>query len=162
MYDALTDKGYKVFFARITLEDKLGQEFEPYIFSALNSAKIMLAVGTKYEYFNAVWVKNEWSRFLALMQNDKDKTLIPCYSDIDAYDMLKEFKNLQGQDMSKIGFMQDLVRGVDKIIGKKQPEQLVKETVVVQQTGGSATADSLLKRAFIYLEDGEWKSAKDY
>lgn len=67
MYDALTAKGYKVFFARITLEDKLGQEYEPYIFSALNSAKIMLAVGTKYEYYNAVWVKNEWSRFLDMM-----------------------------------------------------------------------------------------------
>ena len=27
----------------------------------------MLAFGTDFEYFNAVWVKNEWSRFLALM-----------------------------------------------------------------------------------------------
>ena len=59
IYDALTDKDYKVFFSRITLEDKLGQDYEPYIFSALNSAKVMLAIGTDYEYFNAVWVKNE-------------------------------------------------------------------------------------------------------
>ena len=64
VYDALTDKGYRVFFSRITLEDKLGMEYEPYIFAALNSAKIMLAFGTDYEYFNAVWVKNEWSRYL--------------------------------------------------------------------------------------------------
>lgn len=60
-------KGYRVFFSRITLEDKLGLEYEPYIFAALNSAKIMLAVGTDYEYYNAVWVKNEWSRYLKLM-----------------------------------------------------------------------------------------------
>ena len=46
IYDALTDKGYRVFFSRISLEDKLGQAYEPYIFAALNSAKIMLAVGT--------------------------------------------------------------------------------------------------------------------
>ena len=46
VYDALTTKGYRVFFSRITLEDKLGQEYEPYIFAALNSAKIMLAFGT--------------------------------------------------------------------------------------------------------------------
>ena len=51
VYDALTEKGYKVFFSRITLEDKLGQEYEPYIFAALNSAKIMLAFGTDYEYY---------------------------------------------------------------------------------------------------------------
>ena len=54
IYDALTEKGYRTFFARITLEDKLGMEYEPYIFAALNSAKIMLAVGTDYEYYNAV------------------------------------------------------------------------------------------------------------
>ena len=56
IYDTLTDKGYRTFFARITLEDKLGMEYEPYIFAALNSAKIMLTIGTDYEYFNAVWV----------------------------------------------------------------------------------------------------------
>lgn len=32
IYGALTAKEYKVFFSRITLEDKLGQEYEPYIF----------------------------------------------------------------------------------------------------------------------------------
>ena len=41
VYDELISKGYKVFFSRITLEDKLGQEYEPYIFAALNSAKII-------------------------------------------------------------------------------------------------------------------------
>ena len=116
IYDALTDKGFKVFFSRITLEDKLGKQYEPYIFAALNSAKVMLAIGTKEEYYNAVWVKNEWSRFLALMEKDKEKMLIPCYRDINPYDMPQEFKNLQGQDMSKIGFLQDLVRGITKIV----------------------------------------------
>ena len=116
IYDALTQKGYKVFFSRISLEDKLGQEYEPYIFAALNSAKVMLAVGTDYEYYNAVWVKNEWSRFLKLMETDKEKHLIPCYKDIDAYDMPKEFSKLQGQDMSKLGAIQDLTRGIEKLL----------------------------------------------
>lgn len=124
IYDALTAKEYKVFFARITLEDKLGQEYEPYIFSALTSAKVMLAIGTNYEYFNAVWVKNEWSRFLDMMKSDKSKTLIPCFADIDAYDMPQEFKNLQGQDMSKIGFMQDLIRGIGKLINHSSANSL--------------------------------------
>ena len=113
IYDALTAKGMKVFFARITLEDKLGQMYEPYIFAALNSAKVMLCVGTKYEYLHAVWVKNEWSRFLKLMAKDKSKLLIPCYRDMDAYDLPDEFRALQAQDMGKLGFMQVLVRGVE-------------------------------------------------
>jgi len=103
VYDALTAKGYRTFFARITLEDKLGQEYEPYIFAALNSAKIMLAVGTCYEHYNAVWVKNEWSRYLKLMTTDKSKHLIPCYKGLDAYDMPKEFARLQAQDLGKMG-----------------------------------------------------------
>ena len=83
VYNALIEKGYRVFFSRISLEDKLGQEYEPYIFAALNSAKVMLVFGTKYDYFNAVWVKNEWSRYLQLIAKGETKTLLPCYRDID-------------------------------------------------------------------------------
>lgn len=103
IYQALTEKGYRTFFARITLEDVLGREYEPYIFAALNSAKVMLCVGTDYEYFNAVWVRNEWSRFLKMMEKDKAKHLIPCYKGIDAYDIPKEFNKLQAQDLGKVG-----------------------------------------------------------
>ncbi len=158
MYEALVQKGYKVFFSRITLEDKLGQEYEPYIFSALNSARVMLAVGTKYEYYNAVWVKNEWNRFLDLMKNNKTKVLIPCYADIDAYDMPQEFKNLQGQDMGKIGFIQDLVRGIGKIIAVNN----VGSDQAVQAASSEKKLEMLLKRAFVFLDDGEWESAKEY
>ena len=41
IYYQLVEKNYKVFFSRITLESKIGQEYEPYIFAALNSARIM-------------------------------------------------------------------------------------------------------------------------
>lgn len=94
IYDMLTENGYSVFFSRVTLEDKLGQAYEPYIFAALNSAKIMLAVGTDYEYYDAAWVKNEWSRYLELISKGEKKVLIPCYKDLDAYDIPKQFRHL--------------------------------------------------------------------
>ena len=56
LYEKLTEAGYKVFFSRITLEDKIGTEYEPYIFAALNSSKVMVVLGTKPQHFNAVWV----------------------------------------------------------------------------------------------------------
>ncbi|MCM1165327.1 MAG: TIR domain-containing protein [Lachnospiraceae bacterium] len=156
IYDELTAKGYKVFFSRITLEDILGRDYEPYIFAALNSAKIMLVVGTSFDNFNAVWVKNEWSRFLALMQNDRSRTLIPCYCDVDPYDMPPEFKHLQGQDMSKVGFLQDLTRGVGKIIpkGGAQP--------AVVQVAGKQSIEPLLERVFMFLGSNEWDNADQY
>ena len=116
IYDALTEKGYRVFFSRVTLEDKLGQEYEPYIFAALNSARVMLAVGTCRAHYDAVWVKNEWSRFLQLMGPGKNKYLIPCFKNMDPYDMPKEFARLQSQDLGKVGAMQDLLRGVAKLL----------------------------------------------
>ena len=161
IYDALTEKGYRVFFSRITLEDKLGQEYEPYIFAALNSAKIMLAVGTDYEYYNAVWVKNEWSRYLMLMAKDRTKHLIPCYKNIDAYDMPKEFAKLQAQDMGKVGAMQDLLRGIEKILPKQQPVTVAREKVIVGGSGDNKIA-SLLDRGNMALEDGDWAKADSF
>lgn len=161
VYDALTEKGYRVFFSRITLEDKLGTEYEPYIFAALNSAKVMLAFGTDYEYFSAVWVKNEWSRFLKLMEKDKSKHLIPCFKGIDAYDMPKEFAHLQAQDMGKVGAMQDLLRGIEKLMPKEQPAAAVQERVIV--TGGAdSKINSLLDRGNMALEDQDWASASKF
>ena len=161
IYDALTEKGYRVFFSRITLEDKLGQEYEPYIFAALNSAKILLAVGTDYEYYNAVWVKNEWSRYLMLMAKDRKKHLIPCYKDIDAYDMPKEFAKLQAQDMGKVGAMQDLLRGIEKILPKNAPATEIQEKIIVSG-GGDSKITALLDRGNMALEDGDWDKADGF
>ena len=161
LYHQLTQEGFKVFFSRITLEDKLGTAYEPYIFAALNSAKVMVVIGTRPENFNAVWVKNEWSRFLALVKNDSSKVLIPAYRDMDPYDLPEEFSHLQAQDMSKLGFMQDLIRGIKKILNTGSGKEIVKETVVVN---GNAVTDTapLLKRAFMFLEDGNWSEADAY
>lgn len=160
LYHQLTQEGFTVFFARITLEDKLGSAYEPYIFAALNSAKVMVVLGTKPDYFNAVWVKNEWSRYLALIKQGQKKMLIPAYKDMDPYDLPEEFSHLQAQDMSKLGFMQDLIRGIKKITQADTPKTtVVKETVI---SGGNANTAPLLKRAFMFLEDGDWISANEY
>ena len=167
IYTELTDKGYRVFFSRISLEDKLGVEYEPYIFAALNSAKVMIVVGTDYDYFNAVWVKNEWSRFLALIVSGQKKTLIPVFKGIDAYDMPKEFAKLAAQDMGKVGAMQDLIRGVEKIIGKKQADptlttQPVQQIVQQVVQGGGPNVTAMIERGHQALEDGEWSKADDF
>ena len=157
VYDALTEKGYRVFFSRISLEDKLGTEYEPYIFAALNSARVMLVFGTDYEYFNAVWVKNEWSRFLALIAAGQKKTLIPCYKGVDAYDMPKEFRRLQAQDMGKVGAIQDLLRGIGKIIGEM--------ATVVSAPSNQPVAmwiEPFLKLGNSALQEGEWDKAEDF
>ena len=163
IYHQLTTEGLKVFYAAITLEDKIGREYEPYIFAALNSARVMLVVGSRPEYFNAVWVKNEWSRFLKLIKTDRSKLLIPCYKNMDAYELPEEFAHLQAQDMGKIGFINDVVRGIRKVVTAASPTQsVVKETVVVNNTATNSSTAPLLKRAFMFLEDADFNGADEY
>ena len=160
LYYQLKQEGFKVFFARITLEDKLGSAYEPYIFAALNSAKVMVVMGTKPEHFNAVWVKNEWSRYLSLIKGGAKKMLIPAYKDMDPYDLPEEFSHLQAQDMSKLGFLQDLVRGIKKIVKTDAP----KAAPAAAATPSAATQNiaPLLKRAAMFIEDRDWQNAAAY
>ncbi len=160
IYHQLTQEGFKVFYAAITLEDKLGQVYEPYIFAALNSAKVMLVLGTRPEYYAAVWVKNEWSRFMKLMKTDRSKLLIPCYRDMDAYDLPEEFAHLQAQDMGKIGFINDVIRGIKKVANVQQDTVYESNIPIAQSV--TPTAAPLLKRAFMYLEDEQWNDAIEY
>ena len=161
LYYGLEREGFKVFFSRITLESKLGTEYEPYIFAALNSAKVMVVVGTKPEYFNAVWVKNEWSRYLMLMQEDRSRTLIPAYKDMDPYDLPDALSMFQAQDMSKLGFMQDLIRGIEKIAKSSEPKPAAVPVQTVVQAA-SSNVENLLKRGFLALEDGKWNDANKF
>ena len=165
LYYGLKNEGFKVFFSRISLEDKLGTAYEPYIFSALHSAKVMVAIGTKPDYFNAVWVRNEWSRYLALIKQGEKKVLIPAYRDMDPYNLPDEFAALQALDMGKLGFMQDLIRGIKKIIGRTA--QKVERTTtpiaapVSTPTVNSTSKNNMLERGFLALEDREWEKADD-
>jgi hypothetical protein len=117
IYDELTSNGYRVFFARVTLADKLGEAYEPYIFAALNSSSVMLVVGAKAARFSAVWVKNEWSRYLALIKAGARKTLIPVYKGISPAEMPDELRQLQGLDMGQPDSMRNLTQSVRKIVG---------------------------------------------
>lgn len=116
LYEELTAQGYKVFFSRITLESKIGTEYEPYIYAALASSKVMIHITSSGENSDAVWVKNEWSRYLALAAKDGNKTFIPIYFNMEKTELPDEFENIASYDMQKEGFQQELIRGIKKLI----------------------------------------------
>lgn len=153
IYHELTSKGYSVFFSKITLESKLGSDYEPIIFAALHSAKVMIHVTTSSENSDSVWVRNEWSRFITLIKSGQKKVLIPAYKGITPYELPNELQNLQGQDFAKIGAMQDLIRGVEKICGKKTAS---KEKVSVSEND---LCEKHLEQGKIYLSKGLWNDA---
>ncbi len=160
LYRALTAEGWKVFFARISLEDKAGTEYEPYIFAALNSARLMLAVGTSPENFNAVWVRNEWNRYLYRISERNEGNLVVLYKNMLPQHLPEEFAHLQSFDMGAPDFMEELLRGARKLLSapKQSTEQIEEQPNVVE----AATAASLLRRAELCLEDEEFDRADEF
>ena len=155
----LSRRGYRVFFARKTLERVLGSEYEPVIYAALQSARAMVVLGTKPEHFNAVWVRNEWSRYRELIRRGEKKILVPAYRGMSPYDLPLELSNLQALDMSKLGFVQDLCDGIDRFT---RSEKRAQEPAAPAAANASANVETLLKRAFLFLEEGSFQKAEDY
>ena len=146
IYNSLEQAGYRTFFAKKSLESKLGQEYEPYIYAALMSATVMIVLGTKTEYYTSTWVKNEWSRFLELKKENKNKMLIACFKNMSPYEMPMEFSAFQSFDLNKIGYVEYLVEGVNNIIqnGKKNGEN-AKSKEMSEVDRLSANAETFLR-----------------
>lgn len=148
IYFELSRDGYRVFFSRLTLRE--GDEWEPIIYSALNSAKVMLVIGSKPEYFKAPWVVNEWDRYLKLWEKDHQKRkIITCYRDMSIDDLPKDLNSHTPLDMSKIGFIQDLFVDIKKIIDADK----------VVGVGTATTPESITKYGWQLLEFEEWENA---
>ena len=155
VYNELTKMNVKTFFSRKSLEKSVGSNYEPIIYSALNSAQVMIVIGTTPEHFEATWVKNEWGRYLKFMREDENKHIIPAYKNISAYQLPDEFLSIQAVDMSKIGAIMDLCDGVKKLLKKEeQPE--------VSSSAAPVSKDSLYSRAMIFLGNREFYKAVDY
>ena len=159
IYERLTAEGYKVFFSRISLENRLGEDYEPIIYSALHTSKVMLLIGTTSEHMNATWVRNEWTRYLDMMDEEPGKkTLIPVYAKMDPYDIPREIsgRHLQAQNAGKIGFQQDLLHRIKKLLKSNQ------ENVAPVAYGGSGSVGTggMIERGFICLKDRNFQEAE--
>lgn len=131
LYNALTAEGYKVFFSRVSLRSKVSEHYEPYIYNALKTAKVMIVFGERPEYFNAVWVKNEWTRFRAMIERgEKDKnSLVTVYKNMSPNDLPAGLRSRQSLDASEIKFFDILKNHIDKIINAPKERTLVDDFV---------------------------------
>ena len=124
LYRELTDYHLRVFFARITLREKLGVEYEPYIYAALTSAPVMIHVTTSYNNSNAPWVKNEWSRYLSLKNSGSDKSFTVAYKSLNPDVALpKEFSGKQASDLSRVGAMQEIAEWASQAVKQYKEKQ---------------------------------------
>ena len=155
LYEKLFLLGYNVFFSRVTLKNVAGTEYEPYIFAALNSAKVMIVVGTERKYLESPWVKNEWSRFQSMMRKkDSGKILIPCFKNMNPNELPEELGNLQGYDMNNANFEQDLLARIKSIL--KRRDNIPTQDII----GGKLSRERLIQNGNTHLKLQNYESAE--
>ena len=121
LYIHLTEQGYRVFFSRESLRDKAGEKYEPYIFNALSTAKIMLVYGSSAEYINSTWLRNEWTRYEKRIQSGEkapDSLLIAC-DGFSPDELPKALASRQCLLANQRQFYGDLDRAIARIIQNK-------------------------------------------
>lgn len=169
LYNKLTSARYSVFLSEAALKGKKQSDCEPYIYSALNSANVMLALGTSYDDYNNVWVKNEWNRYLEIAEKNKNKCLIPCYKDVDEYDIPKEFAGLKvcqlGNDDTFNNIMAEIANVVkQESVNQPAPkpekaepaEEIELEEIEIIEP---VDINKLLDEGFSAISDKNWKKA---
>ena len=166
LYNKLTSAGYMVFLSEAALKVKKRSDCEPYIYSALNSANVMLALGTSYDDYNDVWVKNEWNRYLEIAVKNKNKCLIPCYKDVDEYDIPKEFAGLKvcqlGNDDTFNNIMAEIANVVKpESVNQPAPQTEPAEEIELEEIEIIEPVDinKLLDEGFAAIADKNWKEA---
>jgi hypothetical protein len=64
VHDFLVNQGVRVFFSNVSLEQLGVAAYKRAIDSALDSAKVLIAIGTSGEHLDSQWVRYEWDSFL--------------------------------------------------------------------------------------------------
>jgi len=122
LYIHLTNKGYRVFFSRESLRDKVGEKYEPYIFSALSTAKVMLVYGSKPEYITSTWLKNEWTRYEKRIKagEKKPNSLIVACDGFSPARLPTTLGARQCFDATQRSFYSDVDEVIERIIGEEK------------------------------------------
>ncbi len=124
LYIHLCNKGYRVFYSRESLRDKVGEKYEPYIFNALSTAKVMLVYASKPEYITSTWLKNEWTRYQKRMAEGEKKpnSLLVACDGFQPSELPRALSSMQCLDANRRSFYGDLDEAIDRIIsGKDDP-----------------------------------------
>lgn len=155
IYAELTSLGYRVFYSRETLREYPGEKFEPHIFAALYSAKLMLLVATSSEYVESTWVRNEWKRYLDQIDREgqlgQGKVLLPVLKMLPK-DLPQALRQLQAIEMGRNDAMSRLMRYVRARIPQK-------EAGPNPERNSDSIAERLMDRAFRELRDRRWETA---
>lgn len=149
LYTHLSSIGYKVFYSRESLRDKVAEKYEPYIYNALNTAAVMIVYGSKIEYFSSVWMKNEWTRYIRRLKEGLkiDGSLVVACDGVNPAELPRPLNQMQALDARKKTFYGDLEAHIAKIISiARRPKVTVERVEITGAIGKKkASVDNQIK-----------------
>lgn len=148
LYGKIKDKypDCKIFLSERVKSEFAGKEYEPIIFAALRSSKVMILVGDSNFNIEWPWVKNEWNRYLYWKDNLDDGRERNFVFVMRSTKVVRpqEFDAIQSIETNDLNATETLFRYLDKILEKK----LIGKTFggSVPETIGSAVASEIGKK----------------
>ena len=105
MYMYLKDRGFNPFFSEREIKNRTGVDYEAMILYALYTSECMIVVCGNEEYLQTPWVKNEYTRFISLINDEqKERDAITIAFDGKPIEKLPGRNGkLQGIDMKGFG-----------------------------------------------------------
>ena len=165
LYIHLTEQGYRVFFSRESLRGKVGEKYEPYIFNAISTAKVMIVYACQPDYVTSTWLKNEWTRYNKLMElgNKKNGSLLVVCDGFSPSSLPKLLASKQCFDATKRSFYSDLDNSLQRIVvlSKATPIKKIEDRCPICSSLISSDDEQCLTCGFNRLHE-EFYSEEEY
>lgn len=153
LYDQLKEKGIRAFYAKESLNPQIPSE--SVIFSAIRTAKVMVVLGSKREFFESTQIRNQWCRFKRLMENSSGKVIVPAYFHMGKKELPEELQSMSGINLDEAGAVAHLVKQIDQYVNRIPAKEENKK----EQAAGVLPADRLIRNADTYLMLKNYKKA---
>ena len=167
IYWYLKNNGYKPFFSEYDVKDRTGADYEALICYALYASECMIIVCGDEEYLKTPWVKNEYMRFIELIDDEQKERDAVCiaFNGKPVERLPGRGGKLQGVDISTLGAAERIAEFVSSHISASRRKGEARATGVVAENRPKASAaavQSLLTRAKRFLQSGSHNIARDH
>lgn len=153
IYGELSEAGLKVVLMGSALEERLGSVLGGYVEGALNSAKVMIAVGTSNNNFYADGVRNIWGNFLDAAEESDSKELLVCYKNMGVDELPVEFRDVKSFDAKSHSGMKDLINETEHFVTASKKRE--------KNRAYLSTADMMIEKAFDCIDSKAWDKADE-
>ena len=129
IFRALEGSGYKPFYSEYETGARTGADYEALILYALHKAPCMLVVCSDAKYLETKWVKNEYTRYLAMLADgDKERSSITIAYRGRVVERLPGVRGkIQGIDLSEVAAIDRIRAFIDSHDADKQRKKAERE-----------------------------------